>query len=248
MTSDAKADRKDDKARAQTPMTAARARRITLLARALWFVALLGLFLGAVTARVIWAGENEIAESTAALRRGEAADAVVHARRAAGFYAPGAPHVRVAYERLSTIATAAEGLGDRDLALLAWRGIRTAALETRSLYTPHEDDLQRANRAIARIEAAAPRPVGTRTDSPQRIEDKLLTALLRDESPRTPWVVTLLAAFVLWTAGAVVAVRRATEPSDEEKATLGALISRAKAGLFVTFAGVLMWVLALWRA
>jgi len=228
-------------------MTKERARRITMAGRALATIALVGLFLGAVTARVIWAGEAEIASSTAALRRGDAADAAVHARRAAGFYAPGAPHVRVAYERLIVIATAAEGLGDRDLALLAWRGVRTAALETRSVYVPHEADLDRANKAIARIEAAAPRPPGTRTDSPQRIEQNLLASLLRDESPRLPWVLALLVAFGLWVGGAVVAVRRATTQAPDEPAG-GFVVGRAKVPLLVTFAGILLWVLAFWQA
>jgi hypothetical protein len=223
-------------------MTPERARKITVFVRVLSTVALVGLVVFALTARVIWAGESEIAESSAALRRGDAQEAVVHARRAAGFYAPGAPHVRVAYERLVAIATAAEGLGDRDLALLAWRGIRTASIETRSFYVPHAADLDRANAAIARIEAAAPRPPGTRTEPPQRIEDKLHDALLRDEAPRTPWVVALLAGLVAWAGGAAFAVREATRAVDRVE------FSKAKLGALVALGGVIVWVLALWRA
>jgi hypothetical protein len=223
-------------------MTPERARKITVVVRALSVLGALGLLIGAVTARVVWSGEAEIAASTAALKRGEAQEAVVRARRAAGWYAPGAPHVRVAYERLVALATAAEGQGDRELALLAWRGVRTAALETRWLVVPHVEDLDRANRAIARIEAAAPRPPGTRTEPPQRIEEKQLAALLRDEAPRTPWVVALLAAFVAWAGGAVWALRRATA------ARTGLDMRGARAGLLVALAGVVVWVLALWRA
>lgn len=223
-------------------MTPERARRITAFVRVFSAFALVGLVVFAVTARVIWAGEAEITESSAALRRGDAQDAVVHARRAAGFYAPGAPHVRVAYERLVTIATAAEGLGDRDLALLAWRGVRTASTETRSFYVPHAADLDRANVAIARIEAAAPRPPGTRTEPPQRIEDKLRAALERDETPRTPWVFALLAGLVAWAGGAAFAVRGATTGVDRVE------WSKAKLGALVALGGVIVWVLALWRA
>ena len=224
------------------PISPERARRITRIARALATVAAVGLLLGAVTARVVWSGESEIAESTAALRRGDAYEATVRARRAAGWYAPGAPHVRVAYERLASIATTAEGLGDRDLALLAWRGIRTAALETRWILVPHKEDLDRANVAIARIEAAAPRPPGTRTEPPQRIEEKQLAALLRDEAPRTPWVVLLLVAFVAWAGGAAWAVRVASAaPTTRD-------LARARASVLVALVGVGLWVLALWRA
>ena len=128
------------------------------------------------------------------------------------------------------------------LALLAWRGIRTAVIETRWLLVPHKEDLDRANLAIARIEAAAPRPPGTRTEPPQRIEEKQLAALLRDEAPRTHWVVLLLVSFVAWAGGAAWAVRRSSEASDVLD------LARARAGVLVALLGVGLWVLALWRA
>ena len=63
-------------------------------------IALIGLVIAAATVRVVLAGEREIKDSTAALRAGDPHAAALHARRAAGWYAPGAPHVRVAYDRL----------------------------------------------------------------------------------------------------------------------------------------------------
>lgn len=223
-------------------LTPARARKLRLLLRVLSVLSAMGLLIGAITARVIWAGESEIAASTAALQQADVREAATRARRAAGWYAPGAPHVRVAYERLVAIATAAEGRGDRELALLAWRGIRTAALETRWIVIPHAADLNRANRAIARIEAAAPRPPGTRTESPQRIEQRQITALLRDEAPRVPWVIALVVAFVAWAAGAAWALRQATRAPE------GKAFARAQPGIVVALAGVALWVIALFRA
>lgn len=219
-----------------------RARKLRTLLRIASACALMGLLVGAITARVIWAGESEIAASTVALQKAELHEAVTRARRAAGWYAPGAPHVRVAYERLMAIATAAEGRGDRDLALFAWRGVRTAAIETRWILTPHEADLERANRAIARIEAAAPRPPGTRTESPQRIEQIQITALLRDEAPRVPWVVALVVAFVAWAGGAAWGVRRASRAPE------GREFAHARLGFVVALAGMALWVIALFRA
>jgi hypothetical protein len=191
---------------------------------------------------VIWAGESEIAASTVALQQADLHEAVTRARRAAGWYAPGAPHVRVAYERLVAIATAAEGRGDRELALFAWRGVRTAAIESRWIVTPHESDLERANRAIARIEAAAPRPPGTRTESPQRIEQLQITALLRDEAPHVPWVIALVVAFVAWAGGAAWSVRSAARAPE------GRAFARARPGFVVAIAGITLWVIALFRA
>ncbi|MCC6553372.1 MAG: hypothetical protein IT372_10175 [Polyangiaceae bacterium] len=209
---------------------------------ALRALAIAGVILGAASARVVIAGEREIAESTAALRRGDAHGAAVHARRAAGGYAPGAPHVRVAYERLIALATTAEGLGKAEIALLAWRGVRSAAIETRWIVTPHEDDLARANAAIARISAAAPRPPGTRTDPVAVALREHLEALARDEAPRTGWVAALVAGFAAWVAGAIWIVRRAVTVTGSWS------FRRATPGVIVCAAGVAAWLLAIWRA
>jgi hypothetical protein len=219
-----------------------RGRWLLAIARPLQVLAVLGVVVGAASLRVIVAGEREIAASTEALLAGDAREAAVRARRAAGWYAPGAPHVRVAYVRLTALAVRAEGLGDRELALLAWRGVRTAAIETRWLVTPHAHDLARADEAIARLSAAVPRPPGTRTDLPADVERRQLEALTREVSPRTGWVLVLLAGFVGWVGGASWVARRALAPSGR------LALRRAAPGLAVTALGVAMWLLALWRA
>ncbi|WP_438040049.1 hypothetical protein [Sorangium sp. So ce128] len=205
-------------------------------------LAVAGFLVGAASLRVVAAGEREIAESTDALRAGDAHAAALHARRAAGWYAPGAPHVRVAYERLIALATAAEGLGRADTALFAWRAVRTAALETRWLTTPHAEDLELANAAIARLSAAAPRPPGTRTEPAAAVERQHLAALARDDAPRVGWVVALVGAFAAWVAGAVWVVRRGVTVTGQWVWPLAA------PGLAVCAAGVAVWLLAIWQA
>ncbi len=112
-------------------------------------------------------GEKEIALSTAALRAGDAHAAVEHARRAAGWYMPGAPHVRVAYERLLALGTAAEGLGDRDTALFAFRGVRTAA-SRRAGSSPRTRTISTAPTAPSpALSAEAPRAPGPAHRAPR---------------------------------------------------------------------------------
>jgi hypothetical protein len=208
---------------------------------ACWGVAAAGVVIGAGTLRVLASGEQEVALSTAALKAGDAHAAVEHARRAAGWYMPGVPHVRVAYQRLLSLGTAAEGLGDRDTALFAFRGVRTASIETRWLLTPHDDDRQAADRAIARIEAGAPRAPGLRNEPPAAIEREQLEALSRDEAPATVWVVGLVAGALTWGIGAALVARRVALPGPHAwRAALPALA--------VTGAGVALWLLSIWRA
>jgi hypothetical protein len=207
-----------------------------------WAAAVTGVVVGAATARVVSSGEREIALSTAALEAGDAHAAAEHARRAAGWYAPGAPHVRVAYERLLALGTAAEGLGDRDTALYAFRGVRTAAIETRWLVMPHEEDRDKADRAIARLSAEAPRAPALRAEPPATIEREQLEALARDEAPQTGWVVLLVAGALTWAVGAASVALRGVG------ATGVVSLRRALPGLVTAGAGMALWLLAIWRA
>jgi hypothetical protein len=215
---------------------------ITWILRAAKIALVIGVVAAAVTARVIVAGEREITLSTAALRAGDPHEAALHARRAAGYYAPGAPHVRVAYERLIALASKAERVGDRATALYAWQAVRIAAIETRWIVTPHADDLERANAAIARLQSGEERPLGTRGEPAKIIEREALAALSRDEAPHVPWVITLVAGFLAWTIGAALLVRRSVTSTGQ------IVWSRTTAPIALTAAGVLAWLIAIWRA
>jgi hypothetical protein len=129
-------------------------RRGAVMRRVAWAILLLVAISAAVTARVVWAGEREIAASTDALKGGDADAAIVHARAAAYWYAPGAPHVRVAYERLFALAEEAEKRRLWATALFAYRAVISASASTTWLVTPHAEDAPRgrARRRAARGE------------------------------------------------------------------------------------------------
>jgi hypothetical protein len=190
------------------------------------------LMLAALTARMIVEGEAELRTSDAAFDRGDLADATLHARRAATLFAPGAPHVTAAFERMRAIAMGAESQGDVNMALRAWGSIRGAALETRHFVVPHAAELTLANANLARLTASS--PGGER--------QKATHLLSRDETPRAPWVVVLGLGFSLFASGLVLAARKGIAPTGE--------ISRkalALAGLLALF-GVAFWTLAVYRA
>ena len=193
---------------------------------------------GAVTARVIVAGEQEIAASTEALEAGDAWEATVRARRAASWYAPGAPHVTVAYDRLIALARAAEKRKKYDIALFAWRSVRTAQLETRWVTVPHAAKLDLANREIARLMAQQ----DTSSEDKETLAAEHLELLSADETPRLLWSVTLILAFVIWALGIGLWSRRVAGPggrTDWSKARLPAVL---------TAVGIALWLLAVWRA
>ncbi len=83
--------------------------------------------LGVGTARELQLGARACADSDAALARGDASAAVARARDAAESVAPGSPYPRRGYERLESIARAAEAHGDERGAVAAWSAMRAAA-------------------------------------------------------------------------------------------------------------------------
>jgi hypothetical protein len=204
------------------------------LRRVAFALLLLVITLAALTARMVKEGEAALSKSDAAFDRGDLRDAVLYARRAAVLYAPGAPHVPAAYARLTAVAVGAEAAGDADVARLAWGAMRGAALETRHVSTPHAADLERANVALARLEAPPNSPPAARSDA--------LARLARDDAPRAPWVVVLGAGFALFCAGIVVAITRGVDPAGRVSAK-GAWVAA-----LLSLAGLVCWTLAVYSA
>lgn len=206
--------------------------------RAVAGLAIACLLLGGWTVREVVGGEAALRESDAALVRHSAYDAILHARRSARFYAPGAPHVEDAYRRLIALALAAEEHGERDLALFAWRSVRQAALDTRWIVTPHAADRDRAEREIARLVSVG---AGERAGVDSDVEARQLALLRHDSNPRTAWVIVLVGG--LATAGGAfsVAARRVAGPGRVEW-------RKGIRALTVAAFGIAAWVVAWWRA
>lgn len=170
--------------------------------RYLWWVlgalAVLGLLLG----RVVWESRRELASGRAAYGRGERETAVLHLGRAAHWYAPGNPYVSDALEELRQIARQAEMEDQAELALKAYRTIRSSCLGTRSFYTPHPEQLAEANRRIAALMASQSPPPMDRGKTVSQRRDEHLALLERVEQPSPLWSILACLSFVAWVGGA----------------------------------------------
>lgn len=178
------------------------------------------------TFRTLEQGEQELGLSDAAFDRGELEPALLHARRAAILYVPGAPHVTGAYERMRAIALGSERAREPTLAIAGWRAMRAAALATAHLWQPHAYELGEANAQLERLLPGAP---GTAT---------FVTGAQR--SGRAPiWTLLLGAGFAAALVGGVLTVWRGLRPSGEW------VLGRARLPLVLTLAGVICSALAL---
>jgi len=196
--------------------------------------------IGAVfSARVILEGSSELAASDAAFDRGELASALDHARRSATLYAPGAPHVQRAYERMIALALGAEASGQPKLAFLAWQAIRGAALESRHVFIPRQTELERANENLARLEALA------RDGAPNersQAQNRALTRLNTDDAPDPAWIAVLGAGFLLALSGLSLFAFRGLSKTGKVS------LPRARLGLLLFAIGAACWTLAAYKA
>ena len=192
------------------------------------------LALGLLTWRAVSDGEAAMAASDVAFNQGDLRTALVHARRSATSYAPGAPHVSRAYARLQAIAIGAESRGDLEIAQEAWRAVRSAALETRGMPQPHATELERANRALARLASRG-------SEDPEQ-KKQALAELDASQGPRARWILVLGLGFVLSTLGlAWIAVRGVDAQGAVVRRQLGI-------GAGLALVGAVCWTIAVWLA
>jgi hypothetical protein len=206
------------------------------------FAVVAGLCLGVVVTRAVWEGRSALQKGSEAAEDGRLRDAVTWYRRAARWYVPLAPHVGRAYDRLEDIGSRAEQSGDVELALAAWRGVRSSIKATRSFYTPHAHRLDRANRRIAALMAIqeGPRadPEATEAERAQWHYD----LLDRDEAPSVAWSIIALLGFGMWLGGGLLFALRGVSAED-------ALVPRMAAASGVLVAvGLVIWMLGLYKA
>jgi hypothetical protein len=201
-------------------------------------VSLLGLL--AMTVHALRAGESALERAEAAFDRGELRETIREARRSASLIAPGASHMERAFTRLMVVARGAEAAGELDVALLAWEGVRSAALEGRTSFGPPSDHLRRANENLARLGA---RRVGERgTSDPKALESGLERDLSRNVTRSASWSLALGTGLGLSAIGlgwaAFRGIRRDGSLSRRELV----------AGLLIASAGAACWAFAVYRA
>jgi hypothetical protein len=207
-------------------------RRIAVVAAiAVAVVALLAL-------RVVIAGRGALADGDAAMEQHRVIEAVGAWETAARWYLPLAPHVDEAYGRLAKVAASK----DPRVALFAQRAIRSAALATRTLWQPHEDELAAANAAIAKLSADDPDAAvagGADRDVRERWHAERLAV-----EPRPHGFFRVLAALGIacWLGGIAWTVRRGVSAKGQP------VRRQLMIGAAIAIFGLLAWFLGLYNA
>jgi hypothetical protein len=207
------------------------------VSRVLLILALVLACLGALAIRVVVEGRSALAAGDDWMTRGKPFEAIGSFEAAARWYLPLAPHVDEAYDRLRALTTSE----DPAVAIAAWRGIRGAARATRTLWTPHADDLEAADRGIASLSALDPRAANA-GDTTREREAWYQARLSRDPRPGTGAVVLAGLGILLWVGGAIALVRRGVDGA-------GGLLRRPALVAGVTIlVGVVCWAVGHYNA
>lgn len=220
--------------------------------KAIVIVAIVVAALGAIAIRVVVEGRTALAAGDEAAAAGRIEDAIADWETAARWYLPLAPHVDEAYARLLDLATtttderapatAARGPAAIARRLAAWRAIRSAALATRHLWTPHAEHLAAADAKIADLASRDPAgaaAAGPDAETRNRFHSERLA---RDPRPGTGAVVLAIVGLAAWLAGIGIAIRRGIDDA-------GRLARRpALVGAALTLAGLAGWAVGLYNA
>ncbi len=212
----------------------------------------LAICLGVVFTRAILEGRSALSKGDSAHAAGDPDGAIRWWRRAARWYAPLAPHVAKAYERMEQLAkaaedkarvakTPAEARAHRRLALAAWRGIRCSILSTRSFYTPFKHKLEPANQHISDLMALQEGDKAAKKVLAERAQWHY-EQLNRDDAPSVFWSVVALLGFGAWLGGGVLFALRGITADDKL-----VVRSAARAGMLVA-GGLFIWMLGLYNA
>jgi len=195
-----------------------------------------GVLLASFTLRVLVSARSELRTADDFQAHGDLEAALVHYRRAARWYAPGSPYHGAALQKLGAMGAQAEQRGDEELALSAYRAVRSAIMSTRSFYVPERARLRAADERIASLMAEQPAPPMDAGKSREQLRKEHLALLEAEPGPSVLWSCVLLLGFFAWVGGAFAFTLRAIDADDRfiprEALRWGALIALGF-GLFV---------------
>jgi tetratricopeptide (TPR) repeat protein len=167
-----------------------------------------------VAARVVTGAKAELEIAERHAQEGDLEAAIVHYRRAARWYAPFSPYHVQALAALGRIGADAEQKADVELALSAYRAVRSAILSTRSFYVQERERLDAADKRIASLMAGLPPPQMDAGKSREQLEQEHLALLQHDPDPKLGWTLLLLLGFAAWVGGAFAFTLRAIDSED----------------------------------
>lgn len=191
-----------------------------------------------VLLRILFGGWSECRRGADELAGDRPYQAAIHYERAIRWYVPGSPYVGRAADALWDLGQASEDAGDADLALFAYRGLRSGAYATRSFYQPLPRRIAAADEHIAELMIEVPAAAWPDPDLPaDERRDIVLENLRQHTDPATGWVVLLELGFLAWLASGA-ALAWGIGRGERRRARTWILVGAAAAGYVLWIVGM----------
>jgi hypothetical protein len=210
----------------------------------------IALALSIVTARVLissrseWRQAEELAKTppTQGSQEARIRETIEHYGRAARLYTPGNPWARRSLDQLTQTGRHLDEAQQPELALVAWRELRSSVLATRAFYTPNKERLALADERIATLAAHLESPsVDPGADEAAR-KQWHAARLAQTDEPSVPWTLLALLGFFSWVSCAIGFLWRAVDEKDRLRRKPALIYALGVA------AGIALFLLGLARA
>jgi hypothetical protein len=193
------------------------------------------LFFSLIYVKVFLSSRYEFNAAGIADAKGDTREAITHYERAILWYLPVGGYVAPSAERLWEIGEALEET-DMQLALIAYRSLRSAFYATRSFYTPGRSWIDRTDKKIAALMALTP-PSSEKSKKMSQAErrDDALAILKRPMRPYAGWSIILEVGFWGWITATLLFIFRAFKSEHQ---------LNMRRGLF--WGGIMTFFYSLW--
>jgi tetratricopeptide (TPR) repeat protein len=153
--------------------------------------------------KVSSSAKREFALGEEAYKGGGYKEAITHYERAIKWYTPFSRSVRLAVERLWEIGNAAEDQTDFNLALEAYRSLRSSLYAIRSFYLPFKAWIPRSEAKIASLMARTSHAEGQGAEKLQRDTTRFTQILQRKKAPQMGGTVLVVIGFLGWIGASI---------------------------------------------
>jgi len=159
---------------------------------------------------------QEYRKAQDALARRDYHQAIVHLKRTILWYLPGNRYVEGATAKLWQLGLLAERQGNRELALEAYRSLRSGLYAVRSLYIPYREWIKRCDSKIASLMAAkGPTVEADKGKTFTQLRNQYLNLLRNDQAPDVVWSLVMEVGLLGWLSSTIFFILRSFGPEGE---------------------------------
>tara|TARA_B100000315_G_scaffold41491_1_gene36400 strand:+ start:20621 stop:21277 length:657 start_codon:yes stop_codon:yes gene_type:complete len=152
-----------------------------------------------VIAKVYYRSMDEFDKGEEAFKKQDMNKAITHFQRSIHWYTPFNKYVAGSAEKLWEIGNRAEKQNNTELALLAYRNLRSSFYAVRSFYTPYKEWINKCDERISSLVAVQETPFEPeKKKSFEQRKAEALKILKTDKAPHVGWSIFLEIGFIGW--------------------------------------------------